>query len=351
MNLEQPLVLDPCNFTSLAETPWAGNMLAPGIKSHVVSEANTRIGESWEFSCSPAHPSKLKDSPISLMELFDKYPAECGKDRCEILIKILNPAAPLSLQVHPSDNDPNLKANECGKPESWLVLDAKPNAGIYLGFANVASESEVRTKILQRTFGKKDLHFVPVKKGDYFEIEPGVVHIVGPDVVILEPQRVLAGKSGKTFRLWDWNRTYDSAGKEDPNGKSRELHLEQGIRLIDFGKQHGRDFSNSLRRSAQSYMTQKEALVRMYPDNGTYQVCSLESKNAAQAKITIKNGYGAFTLLSGEVEMVGKNGRKVQLDMGSTAFLPFACFPLAIQSRSAFEGALVLVEKSGVQIL
>ena len=53
-----------------------------------------------------------------------------------------------------------------------------------------------------------------VKPGDYFEIEPGVTHAIGPGVTLLEPQRIIKGQSGKTYRLWDWGRKYMRMVKE-----------------------------------------------------------------------------------------------------------------------------------------
>ena len=41
------------------------------------------------------------------------------------------------------------------------------------------------------------LQFVAVKPGDYFEIEPGVPHAIGPGLVLLEPQRILSVKAEK----------------------------------------------------------------------------------------------------------------------------------------------------------
>src|SRR5262249_40973462 len=142
---------------------------------------------------------------------------------------------------------------ESGKPESWLILSAEPGAGIYLGFSKAFAKAELFSILADplRTSELKDLlQFVPVAENDYFEIAPGVPHAIGAGVTLVEPQRVAPGKSGQTFRLWDWDRRYDEKGQLDPiKGKARELHVAQCKHLVDPMQQCGLDFVSKLRRS------------------------------------------------------------------------------------------------------
>ena len=95
------------------------------------------------------------------------------------------------------------------------------------------------------------LQFVPVKPGDYFEIQPGVPHAIGPGLVLLEPQRIVFGKSGKTYRFWDWGRRYDEHGRVDQaHGKARPLHVAEALRIINPMKQVGDNFVSALRRQS-----------------------------------------------------------------------------------------------------
>ena len=179
------------------------------------------MGESWEFSCDPDFPSLILGESMSLKELIEKTDGDVLGDQaqeksCQLLVKLISTSMPLSIQVHPADNDPNLQAHESGKPESWLILDHKPSAGIYLGIKPGADLSQLKNS--------KDLHkvmnFIEVQKNDYFEITPGTPHAIGDGVTLLEPQRILFGKSGKTFRLSDWQRRYNSKGELDPQSGS-----------------------------------------------------------------------------------------------------------------------------------
>ena len=53
---------------------------------------------------------------------------------------------------------------------------------------------------------------VPVTTGDFFVVPAGTPHAIGGGIVLVEPQRVLPGRRGVTYRYWDWNRRYDASG-------------------------------------------------------------------------------------------------------------------------------------------
>ena len=136
-------------------------------------------------------------------------------------MKLIDTSTELSLQLHPGDDFSGLNPLECGKPESWLIQDAEPGAGIYLGFRESMTSEELRARLtggLPMT--REDLHFVPVHKYDYFEIEPGTPHAIGAGVTLIEPQRCLPGKMGVTYRMWDWERRYDQNGLLDQDSES-----------------------------------------------------------------------------------------------------------------------------------
>jgi mannose-6-phosphate isomerase class I len=60
----------------------------------------------------------------------------------------------------------------------------------------------------------------PIKKGDFFQIEPGTVHAIKKGTMILETQQ----NSDITYRLYDYDRL--------DHGKPRELHIEKSIDVI-----------------------------------------------------------------------------------------------------------------------
>ncbi len=64
------------------------------------------------------------------------------------------------------------------------------------------------------------LREVPVKKGDFIQIDPGTVHAIKGGIEILETQQ----NSDITYRVYDYGRLQ--------NGKPRELHIEKSIDVI-----------------------------------------------------------------------------------------------------------------------
>src|SRR5690606_14258687 len=120
---------------------------------------------------------------------------------------------------------------------------------LYLGLA-----PDVRRDQLARALAAGDdisdqLTFVPVRRGDVFVIEPGTVHAIGAGVTLVEPQLVRPGRTGTTYRFWDWNRRYDAHGRLDPEGAPRALHVERSLAVTRFDGPRGLDFVATTRRA------------------------------------------------------------------------------------------------------
>lgn len=337
VSFSSPLLLNPKNFSSLQRTPWAGPLLAAGIKSDVVDDPKQAIGESWEFSCDLALPSKLAGSDTLLVDAIAANPSDAlspglvkaGRSQCEVLVKLLNADTPLSLQIHPADDNKFLSAKQCGKPESWLILDAEPGAGLYLGFSKSMSLGEIETHLIQKTFTKELLHFVPVKPGDFFEIAPGVPHAIGPGTVILEPQRIDPGKTGMTWRLWDWNRLYDKSGKLDlAGGSPRDLHIKESLSLLQPEKQVGDAYVTTLRKTPVLKANASGATIKIFPSNGHYQVLMIEIAPAGSVVMNQKSGFAALSIMKGRIQasnVAGERKSSITMSKGQCAFVPWKC--------------------------
>ncbi len=337
------ILLDPCNFTSLRRTPWAGSVLASTIKKAFAHAPTQKIGESWEVSCDPEAPSRLSSDPNrTLAELIQTNPeiylsrdmVAAGRTSCDILVKLLNADSPLSLQIHPSDDHPDLKPSECGKPESWLILNAAPGAGLYLGFRQPLPVDEIRRRLESESFTSDLLQFVPVAIGDYFEIEPHVPHAIGPGVTLLEPQRIIAGKSGKTWRLWDWNRRYNNAGDLDlKNGSPRDLHVSQSMPLLNPEHQSGDQYVASLRRKPKIITPLSGVSASIFPANNWYQVVTLDMHPWSKIRLKTVVAYACVTPLAGRGQVQSPTGAPMPLTQGQSCFFPSGSLPLEISCR------------------
>jgi mannose-6-phosphate isomerase len=231
-NWQRPLLLRPDNFTPPARTPWGGRKIPDRLKADAGLEVRGAVGEAWELSVEPDFPSRLVDGP-TLDEVLRSDPALLGAEAAlgstALLVKLVDAADDLSVQIHPSDADPYLNAGQSGKPEAWYIIDAEPHAGLYLGFREGVSRRDIEKAIDEEGRVDELMSFVPVSPGDVFLIEPGTAHAIGKGVLLLEPQRVAPGKRGITYRYWDWNRKYDAVGQLDPRGQARELHRERAL--------------------------------------------------------------------------------------------------------------------------
>lgn len=248
----RPIRLRPNNFTPPTRTPWGGRRIPTHYKAGLLDGLpEGAVGESWELSVEPDFPSWTTDGE-ALASLLAREPSLTGDERgsTALLVKLLDTAEPLSVQIHPRDDDPALAADESGKPESWYVLHAEPGAGLYLGLAEGVDEPTMRDALATGADVSRLLRFVPVEPGDFFVIDAGTPHAIGAGLTLVEPQRVTPGRRGLTYRYWDWNRRYDAEGRPDPKGAPRALHVERALAVTAWGRCEGDAWLASIRRRA-----------------------------------------------------------------------------------------------------
>jgi mannose-6-phosphate isomerase len=237
----QPIALRPDNFTPLTRTPWAGTRLAAHYKRELLQDSElARVGESWELSASDELPSSTLDGRL-LRDVLAADPAallgaeaRLGRTTTSLLVKWLDADDDLSLQIHPRDDYAGLRAGETGKVEAWYVVAAEPGAGIFFGFRPGVRASDVRAVLDANGDLRAHMQWLPMERGDVALITPGLPHAVGRGLTLIEPQRVLPGKRGLTYRYWDFGRLYDERGQPSAQGKPRELHLEHALAVTAF---------------------------------------------------------------------------------------------------------------------
>ena len=140
-------------------------------------------------------------------------------DRFPLLIKIIDAKADLSIQVHPDDAYAAEHENgSFGKMECWYILDCPENASLVIGH-NAKNKQELEEMIHDGKWSEF-IREIPVKKGDFIQIDPGTVHAIKGGLVILETQQ----NSDITYRVYDYDRL--------SNGKPRQLHVKQSIDVI-----------------------------------------------------------------------------------------------------------------------
>ena len=246
---------------------WGGTTLADKYRK---AERGSKIAETWELSCYPESPSVIENGKYAgktLSEYIEKEGRKVLGKNCEkftsfpVLIKLIDAAADLSIQVHP-DNDYALK-NEAqyGKTEIWYIIDAMEGAGIYYGFNREITKDELKKRIEDNTV-LEVLNFVPVKSGDVFFIEAGTVHSICKGILTVEIQQ----SSDVTYRIYDYGRT-------DKDGNTRPLHIDKALdvaRLSPVAKP--KDFGSHLAKC--DYFTADKLVVKEayegFADEGSF---------------------------------------------------------------------------------
>ena len=184
------------------------------------------IGECWGISAHPNGDGTVASGAyqgMKLSELWEKHPelfGNTGMDRFPLLIKIIDAKDNLSIQVHPDDAYAQVHENgSLGKTECWYILDCPEGAELVIGH-NAKTKEELTEMISE---GKWDefIRRVPIKKGDFIQINPGTVHAITSGCLILETQQ----NSDITYRVYDYDRLQ--------NGKPRQLHVQQSIDVIN----------------------------------------------------------------------------------------------------------------------
>jgi len=236
------------------------------------------------------------------------------QNRFPLLLKFLDANRNLSVQVHPDDQfGATLSPPDLGKTEAWYVMHADPGAKIYSGLKAGTTEDSFRQAIDDNQF-EDVLHSFEPAAGECVFIPAGTMHAIGAGLLIAEIQQA----SDTTFRIYDWARV-------DKDGKSRPLHIDQGVAATDFsrGPVNASEAVPQTDEAGQAF----SQLV----------ACDKFVMNRRSISDSIQvGGDGKFRILaviSGSID-IENDPASEPLRMGQTALLP-ACLPATRLNPSA----------------
>lgn len=201
---------------------WGGNRMASEFGYDIPGDDT---GECWAVSANELGDCVISGGlydGFSLGRLWREHRELFGNmtgDVFPLLVKIIDAKEDLSIQVHPDDKYAAAHENGAlGKTECWYILDCDEEADIIIGH-NASNRSMLMEMIKD---GRWDELITPIsiRKGDFFQINPGTVHAIRKGTMILEIQQ----NSTITYRLYDYDRLQ--------NGKKRELHIDKSIDVI-----------------------------------------------------------------------------------------------------------------------
>ncbi|WP_018921887.1 type I phosphomannose isomerase catalytic subunit [Salsuginibacillus kocurii] len=205
------------------ERIWGGSKLKKRFGFDIPSK---QTGECWGISAHPNGESIVENGDLqgrSLRDVWEKERALFDYEQSEsfpLLVKWLDAADDLSVQVHPNDEQAKRleKGEAYGKTECWYVCEAEPGAELIIG--HYAHTKEEFAEMVEQEKWSELLKKQPVEAGDFIFIPSGTIHAIGKGILILETQQ----SSDTTYRVYDYDRT-------DQEGNKRELHIGRSLEV------------------------------------------------------------------------------------------------------------------------
>ena len=224
--------LYPLKFLPLFKNViWGGNRLKDYGFNY---DPLPNCGELWALSSVEGRESVIANGFLAgntLNEAIEIYMGDLVGDRIfnrygtefPLLVKLIDAARDLSIQVHPDDELAQRRGMPQGKTEMWYVMEAAPGATLISGFRRDTTPEEYTTA-LQSGHLTDLLHSEQPEPGDVYFIPAGRVHALGKGLLVAEIQQT----SDCTYRIYDYDRL-------DKDGHKRQLHTAEAMDAIDFG--------------------------------------------------------------------------------------------------------------------
>ena len=285
------------------EYVWGGQRLRPGQKTAeawAVYEGN-RILSGPLSGLTLAEAAGEQGAALLGELVVQRFGAGPRGARFPLLIKLLDCADWLSLQVHPNDAQAEALAGpgHYGKTEAWHILEADPDAEILCGFRAGVERPAALAAVRDGTI-LDVAQRVPLQTGETVFIPAGTLHALGPGLLVYEVQQ----SSDITYRVFDWNR---------PASAGRKLHIDESLAVLDTS-------ATSRPLPPQPFKDGARARLITCP---YFSLDLLTAENQALAFHTHGQTFHTLTVIEGAVEVQG-DGWRLPLAKFETALVPAA---------------------------
>lgn len=301
--------LYPLKFTPiLKDKIWGGEKLNKLLNKE---KASNKAGESWELSGYEGDISVVENGFLAgndIQELSEIYMGDLLGQRVynefglnfPLLIKFIDAADDLSIQVHPNDVQAKERHNSFGKTEMWYVVQADKDAYLISGF-NQEVNKELYLKKLEENKILDILNKENVSKGDVFFMPAGRIHAIGTGCLIAEIQQT----SDITYRVYDFDR-------KDDKGNTRELHTEEAVDVIDYN--HYPEYKTQY--SAMQDQSVKVVECQYFTTN------VIELTDALERDMIQLDSFIIYMCVEGEAKITRENADDTIIAKGETVLVP-----------------------------
>jgi mannose-6-phosphate isomerase len=316
--------LYPLKFKTIYKDKiWGGHKIKTYLHKDFGDLPN--CGETWEISGVKSDVSVVDGGELngrSLADLLEEYKDELvGKAVYErfgntfpLLVKFIDAADDLSIQVHPDDELAKKRHNSFGKTEMWYVIEADPGSSLIAGFNQEVNQQvyvdKLNTGHLTDILNRED-----VQAGDVFFLPAGRVHTIGKGLLIAEIQQT----SDITYRIYDFDRV-------DDKGQKRELHTEEALAAIDYKKYPEYKTKYEAKKNEDVHLVSCPYFttnVLDYTENLSKDYSSLDS-------------FVIHVCLEGSYEL-HYNGSTISVQMGDSILLPNSVKQVELTTTSGFK--------------
>ena len=308
--LVSDLPLEPLRLeTQYHHRVWGGQRLKP------TTPGETPIGEAWLV-----HEHNRVQGGRFDGQTLEGVAKHLGADllgvnalartgtRFPLLIKLLDCADWLSIQVHPNDAQAvQLEgAGHFGKTEAWHLLEVEPGATLIAGVKPGVSSDALKLAIRGGTV-REVAQYQSVRAGDTVMMAAGTMHALGPGILLYEVQQT----SDLTYRVYDWDR---------PASIGRALHIEQSVAVTTI-------HAASVQHAAPLPATATQILTEC----PYFNLELLQSDGSATLKgDTRSTSFHALTVTAGTADLETAGGR-LSLHPYETLILPAAQGPYTLR--------------------
>jgi mannose-6-phosphate isomerase class I len=141
----------------------------------------------------------------------------------------------LSLQVHPpTEYIRDTFGMTYTQDESYYIMDAEPDAGVFLGVRDNVDRDEMLAALRRAEAGgeafdaERYVNLFPARKHDHLLVPAGTIHCSRRCMVL----EISATPYIFTFKLWDWDRP-------GLDGHPRPVHIDHGANAIQWDRDTG----------------------------------------------------------------------------------------------------------------